>query len=473
VRNRALIATLAAALFMVWQLYVSSKAGALFGDFRAFYCGGAAVAHGVDPYAGSSLYACERGPMPFGLYHAITGIAVPAPLPGYALLAFVPFGVLPYPIACVLWLFVLLAACVLCAKALALLLDMPFDSALWPLVAGFAVIVIPVGELGSIEIAAVLWMAVALRRHAWTWAAVAGAFAMILPHVGLPAVLCVFLFVAEMRMRIIVLTLVLALLDVLAGGVGTALAYVQTVIPAHANSEIGSTMQYGLTWVLHGLGASDRLAIRGGEVSYGIMVVLGVLASWRMLLRTRDPAYCALLAPAFAVFGGTFVHLAQIAVAIPSALLFYKRSGSAIRYAFAASAMLLAIPWLPVLGQPLFIAVFAAVCALIAASTFEWNTSWALRAALSCVLLTAVIIIAGYHFGAAMPAATHLSISQQGLAQSAWAEYIRTQRASTGAIWWIAKAPTWLGLALLIAGCLCVLRSRAAQLREAATASLG
>jgi len=460
VRKRIALAALAAVLLMLWQLHVSSRAGAFFGDFRAFYCAGAAIAHGADPYAAGSLYACERTPMPLGLYHALSGVAVPAPLPGYALLAFVPFGVLPYLAACALWLIALVATSYACVRALAILLDMRGDAALWPLVAGFTVIVIPFGELGSIVMAAVLWTAVALQRRAWTTAAVCGAFSMILPHVGLPAMLGVFLFVPAMRARVLAVAIVLAVLDAVAGGPAVAIEYLATVLPAHAGAEIGSTAQYGLTWMLHGLGASDRVALAGGNASYALMVILGLLAARSAFARTRDIAYCALLAPAFAVFGGTFIHYTQIMIAIPVALLLWSNARGTSRTIFAAAALLLAFPWAWILGQPALIAVYAIVCALFVRAVLDWDGTIALRVAFGSVLLTAVVLVAGYHFGSGLSTHVHGVNIQPGLAQSAWGEYIRAQRASTGPAWWIAKAPTWLGLAFLTLGCAYVLTKK-------------
>lgn len=452
-RNRVLLAAIASILLVVWQLHVSSKVGALFGDFRAFYCAGAALAHGANPYAAASIYSCEQTPMPLGLYHALPGVAVPAPLPGYALLLFVPLGVLPYVIACMLWLIVLLASCALCVRALALLLECSIDAAICALAVGFAVIVIPFGELGSVVMAAVLWMAVALRQGAWTWAAVAGGFAMILPHVGLPAVLGAFLFVPNMRTRIVALAAMLVLLDVLAGGVHTALDYVTTVLPAHARSEIGSTAQFGLTWMLHGLGAGDRSAIAGGELCYGVMVILGVFAARAICTRLRDVAYVSLIPPAFAVFGGTFIHFTQITIAIPAALLLAFHSRGMARGIFTAASLLLLFPWLWVLGQPVLIVVYALGGAFVARLLFNWDATIALRIALASALLTGLILIAGYHFGAGLSTHVHGVTLQQGLAQSSWGEYVRAQRSSTGMAWWIAKAPTWIGLLLLTLGC--------------------
>src|SRR5579875_1398429 len=138
-RRRTLLALAAAALVLVWQLVHSANAHVLFGDFRAFYCAAGAVTHGVNPYDASSLYACQRAPMPLGLYRVVPGLTLPAPLPGYALLAFVPLAPLPYPAACAAWLLVMLACIVFSIRALSQLLDRPAELAAWALVPGFAV----------------------------------------------------------------------------------------------------------------------------------------------------------------------------------------------------------------------------------------------------------------------------------------------------------------------------------------------
>lgn len=455
--QRTLLAIGAAVLLVLWQLHVSSKVGALFGDFRAFYCAAAAAAHGANPYAAASIYACERAPMPLGLYHATPGVAVPAPLPGYALLAFVPLALLPYLAACAVWLILLLATVFSSAYALTLLLDRPYAAMLWTLVPGYAIIVLPFGELGSLIVAAVLWMAVALRRGAWTWAALAGAVATILPHVALPVLLGVFLFVPQMRTRLVLLACALALLDVICGGPALALAYLRDVLPAHARSEIGSTAQYGMTWILHGLGASDRLAIAGGEVSYAVMTLLGLIAARALTARRHDRAYAPLIPPAFAVLGGTFMHYTQIMIAIPAALLLFQQSGERARTIVAAALLLVVLPWAWALGQPVLIVVYAIVSGMLAAAVLRWSSSAALRTALGAALLTGGILFAGYHFGSGLNTHVHAITLQGGLAQSSWEQFVRSQRSSTGAVWWIAKAPTWIGLLLLALGCAYVL----------------
>lgn len=458
--TRALVSAGAALLLIFWQIEVASKVHALFGDFRAFYCAAGAVAHGANPYGASAIYACEHTLMPFGLFHAEPGVAVPAPLPGYALVSLVPLGVLPYLVACVVWLAILLASVFLCARALAILLDRPQHVMLWTLATGFAVISIPFGELGSPIVAAVLWMAVALRRAAWTWAALAGGVAMTLPHVALPALLGAFLFVPPMRARIVALAGVLLTLDLLCGGPAVAFSYVRDVLPAHARSEIGSTAQYGMTWILHGLRASDRAAVAGGEISYAFMLVLGLLAARGFVKRLSDNAFAALVPPAFAVLGGTFMHYTQIMVAIPAALLLFQRSAPRSRVVFATSFLLLAFPWLWALGQPVLVIVYAVVSAYLTAAVLGSDFSAALRVALGAAVLTGAVVFAGYEFGPGLPTHVHGVQMHGGLAQSSWEQFVRTQRASTGPPWWIGKSPTWIGLVLLALGCAQILSKK-------------
>jgi len=454
---RIFIATSAALLLIGWQLYASAHIHAFFGDFRAFYCAASALAHGANPYAAAAIYPCESSPMPFGLYQATPGVAVPAPLPGYALAALLPLTLMPYVPACAFWLVLVLFTFFFAARALAQLLAVPFDRALWTLAAGFAVISVPFGELGTVIVAALLWMAGAIRRDAWTQAAAAAAVAAILPHVALPALLGAFFFIPQMRARLFIAGIALIALDVAGGGHGIALAYVRDVLPAHARSEIGSTAQYGLTWMLHALGAPDRLAIAGGEYSYAFMTLLGLIAGRAMMKRTGDRAYAILLPPAFAVFGGTFMHYTQIMIAIPAALLIARHGSGRARAAACTAILLLVVPWAWVLGQPVLVPVYAAVCGFVAAALLRFSVSAALRVSLCAALLSAVIVAAGAHFGSGLPAHAHGIAFQGGLAQSSWEAFVRSQRASTGAVWWIAKAPTWLGLLALTLSCAHVL----------------
>ena len=449
-RAGTLLAVAAAVLLIVWQLHEASKSHALFGDFRAFYCAASALTHGASPYAASALYPCESAPMPWGLYSAANGVAVPAPLPGYAVVAFVPFALLPYQGACIAWLLTLLACTALAVWALSALVDRPLAGTAAALVPGIAIVVVPFGELGCVVLAAVLCMGLAVRAHAWGWAAVAGSAAMLLPQIGLPAMLSACIFVSPMRIQVLASVAVLALLDV-AGSAGAALTYLFKFLPEHARAEIPSSVQYGATWMLHAAHASDAAALATGTVSYAVMFVLGVSASKAVSARLRDDACFAVIPPAFVVIGGTFVHYAHIMVAIPAALLLATRKNVPFGAAFCAAALLLVVPWLWALSQPLFIVLFAAVCAACALTMFDLPPRTALRAALASALLCAGILITGAHFGAGRADAN--LTAHRPAALNSWGRYIASARSATGPAWWIAKLPTWTGLLLLGAAC--------------------
>jgi hypothetical protein len=211
-----------------------------------------------------------------------------------------------------------------------------------------------------------------------------------------------------------------------------------------------------MTWILHGLHGSDNAAIAGGELSYGIMVILGLLAARAFMARRRDPAYAALVPPAFAVLGGTFMHYTQIMVAIPAAMLLLQRATGYARSIFAIALMLLVIPWTWALGEPVLILVYALLGGAVASLVLKWNAVASLRASLAAAVVTGVILICGAHFGSGLHHAHDLAL-RGGLAQASWQAFVQSERASSGVVWWIAKAPTWAGLLLLAFGCAHVL----------------
>lgn len=468
----AAVACAAAVLFVALQLFFAAKSQLLFGDFRAFYCAGSAVLHGSDPYAGPGLYACESTSMPFGLYRATRDIALPAPFPGYALAFFAAFAALPYVAACGLWLAALLASTAGSCVALARLTGQGIASAIAVAIVPLAVIVLPYGELTSIELCALLWLALAIRARRWTLAGVAAGFAMILPHVGIPALLGVFAWETRMRLRLAALALLLTLFDILAGGAHAAIAYVASVLPAHTLSELGGVNQYGLTWALYALGANAKFAVRAGEISFVGMTIAGVLASGPLAKRSSDGAYAVLVPPAFAVFGGSFMHYTEIIVALGAATLLAARTASRGRALFAGALLLLATPWLSILSQPALVVVFAITCAAIAVLVCEYEMQTALRIAACSVAVAATIFVVANHYGPAVHA-SGVSAFNQSLAQASWAKFVGTMRSSAGIVWWIAKAPTWLGLALLTTACAYATRGSTTRQPEATTASIG
>src|ERR1700688_3993719 len=87
-------------------------------DYRAFACAGAIVGTGGDPYRAEPVRTCEHRRGLLAGRSDLTLLAVPAPLPGYALAPFALLGRLPDGLGAALWLLVSLLAGGIAAQAL-------------------------------------------------------------------------------------------------------------------------------------------------------------------------------------------------------------------------------------------------------------------------------------------------------------------------------------------------------------------
>lgn len=304
-------------------------------DFNAFYCAARTLAAGADPYRFGPLSSCERASLPLPA-HA----AVPAPLPPYAIAAFVPLALLAFPVANAVWIVVLLLAAAAIAWSIVRFSGLPYWLA--GICSGSAFLVEPLmnGALAPVPVALLCVAAVALAKQRWTLSAACLGAACVQPHVAAPAMLAAFVLVPRMRGRIAVVAGTIAALSLAAGGPQTNAEYALRVLPAHAVSELGTAAQYGLSALVHLSGASVRVALLAGTIQYAAFVVAGIVLA-RSMMRTH-PEAIVLVPLAFAVTGGTFVHQSEVAGALPLALLLAGRGGSIAAW---WSAWLLAIPW--------------------------------------------------------------------------------------------------------------------------------
>lgn len=443
--RRALDALLIAALAVLVAAALFHAAGQrlLFGDFRAFYCGGSVLAHGGDPYAQLPLYACESARMPFHLYAAGGGVAVPAPFPGYALALFAVFSFLPYPLAALVWLAASFAALAVAARTLARTYGFGVAASLLCLGVPIGIAILPYGELAPFVLCAVALAARYFREERWWAAAAAMAVLALLPNVAAPAFLALLLFKRAMRVPLLAVMASLAAVDLLAGGPALALRYFANVLPAHALSEIGATSQYGTTWIAHALGANDALAVHGAEAFYALAVA-GLLLWFARAGNTGRAEMPVVLALGWALLAGPFVHFAEIVLALPLGLALYAASRER---AVALACIVLAIPWLWIVEEPALCAVFAAFAFVTSRALFRLPASYALRAMLGVACASGVLLVMAHVSGAQI--GTALTQLDPTLAQASWAGYVRGARASAGAVWWLLKAPTWLALAIL------------------------
>jgi hypothetical protein len=239
----------------------------------------------------------------------------------------------------------------------------------------------------------------------------------------------------------------LAIVSLAALGPATNFEYFTSVLPAHALSEASRDTQYSLTAVLFSLGAPESVALRMGLLWYGAMLALGTLVAGRLARKTGNNAFLACVPPAFAVFGGSFIHVTQIAAALPAAVLLISCVKKEQQSLVAIALLLLAVPWTWAISPALVIAPLFPV-GYLAWHYWNGNARIALLAALAAaVLLGGLVGLAGAAPGVAAHART-LAIDPR-LAEATWSNF--TQKSSTNGIAaWMLRVPTWAGLLLLL-----------------------
>ncbi|MEA2721560.1 MAG: hypothetical protein QOJ39_3424 [Candidatus Eremiobacteraeota bacterium] len=354
----------------------------LMGDFRAFYCAGAVIAQNANPYLEEPLRGCEREAGPPREPRFLEAVALPAPLPPYALLLFVPFALLPFPVAAALYGALLIgamsAATVLFARvtgASSVLLNVIFAAIT-------ASVTYYVGQPVPLVLLALAGAALFVRDRCWTAAGACAVAASIEPHVALPAIAAMLVALPRTRVPIFAGGVVLGLAGVLAVGLPTSIEYVRDVVPAHALAN-AYEWQFSLTSLLTSFGVAAPVAIRWGEVMFAAMVTAGVVVARRLRAMTGDAAVLVIVPPAFAVFGGVHVHFQQLAVAFPAIVYVLVRYPQ-IRTLAASGLALAMIPW-NVMGASLLAGVSPLLVGAFGALTVGRRAGLVLAAAAACI----------------------------------------------------------------------------------------
>ncbi|MFN2459512.1 MAG: glycosyltransferase 87 family protein [Candidatus Velthaea sp.] len=445
-------------------------------DFRAFYCAGQATREHVDPYLQAPLAACQQS-IGRALGHPDVDVR-PAPHPGYDMALFALFSVPPYVAAALCWTLVLICAYLSAVWSLARLLRLPYyvpavalmltdlyESSVW-------------GQVVPLIIAALCLSAYALALRRVVLAAVAAAFAMIEPHVGLPA--CAALFVWEPRSRapLGAAALVAAALAVAAIGPFANIEYFRDVLPAHALAELPTRAQFSFSVVLHYFGMPDGRAAKLGMLSYVVMTAAGIVVAGFVARRRAAPAGIVLLPPAFAVFGGVFMHHTEIAVAIPSALfLAVVPERHNVRLVAFASLFALCAYWEESIGRSLLLldGLFLGVLTAWFAAREGFSDRRALLATMPALAAYVLGLAALGHTSHrpvvfASPPTTFVAQNhlRPNLASTEDGLTLRRDRAAKGmSPWDIArKVPSWLALIMLCGAGLAVVLLRPAARRR-------
>jgi hypothetical protein len=449
VQNRWIAAAVIAAslLALGLQTRIVARTGFLMGDFRAFYCAARVASHGADPYRTEPLRSCELAVASTRFFQTNRGVTIPAPLPGYALAVLAPLSLLPFAVAASLWAAILMLAWIACVLTLARFADVSWDVALAAFALSMGALSLPFGEVVPVAVAWICISAYFAWRGRWLAAAFSAAGAMIEPHLGLSVCIALAIWAPRTRLALALSACVLGVISLAFLGRATNLEYFTSVLPAHALSEIARDTQYSLTAILYSLGAAPGVALRAGALWYLAMLALGALLGGLLARKTKNNAFLVCVPPAFAAFGGTFIHVTQIAAALPAALSLAASTRNEYRAVALAALLALAVPWSWILSPALLVAPLFPI-AYLAWRYWGDNLRAILTAGFSAAALSALLI--------ALPRpAPHVATQRAmpavdaRLAESSWSAF--TQISSTNGIAaWAVRIPTWAGLLLLL-----------------------
>ena len=342
--DRSLIGRCFAAAFV---LFVVFESYALLGhtsrvpevlDFRVVYCGERAVIARSDPYAIEPLRACE---------HTVKREAnepdwsvTPYPLPGYAAMALLPFGLGSFALDRAAWIALIATSFVVTAVALATLLDVPTAATAVVLAPSIGLLQLRFGEPVPLAIAALTLAALALARGRPRLAALAAAVATIEPHLGLAACVGTFALAPETRRPLGICAATFAVVSIVGLGVARNVEYLSVFLPTQARAELVAVDQFSISHAAYVLHASEPLALALGTIGTLVALVLGVVVARRFVARGYSPGAIVLVPVAVALVTSAFSHDVEIAAALPAALLLSKRSWCA-----RVAVVLFAMPW--------------------------------------------------------------------------------------------------------------------------------
>lgn len=425
-------------------LHGASASSYLMGDFRAFYCAGAAIAQGANPYLEEPLRSCESETGPPREPLVLRSVALPAPLPPHALMLFVPLALLPFPLAAAIYGVLLMVAMAFCVAAYARITGAP-TLLLNVIFAGItATVTLYVGQPVPFVLLALAATALHLREQRWIAASACAVAASIEPHLALPVLVAMFVVFAPTRAPLVLLGLCTVGAGVLALGLPITLTYVREVVPAHALAN-AFEWQFSLTSLLTSLGLAAAPAIRAGEVMFALMTAIGTWVAWRLMRREGDRALIAIVPPAFAVFGGVHVHFQQIAVAFP-AIVYVAVRYPRLRVAAACALGATMIPWNVMGSSAIFAGLAPAIVGVLGAMVLTRRAGLAMSITAAAIVFS-LLALATLGFG---PAEAHFvaRVYPPGaLAETSWGDFSREALMRPSILMHWLRIPTLGGLA--------------------------
>jgi hypothetical protein len=415
----------------------------LMGDFRAFYCAGKVVAQGANPYLAEPLRTCEATAGPPAEPAFLRPVALPAPLPPYALVLFVPLALLPFPVAAACYGALLVASMILAVALFARVTgasSIVLNLAFAPIA---ATVTFYVGQPVPLVFAALAGAALLVRSGRWAAAAPCAMFASIEPHVALAAIAGMLVAFPRVRLPIVACSAALAAASVAAVGWPTSVSYIRDVVPAHALANVYE-WQFSLTSILTSAGVGAPAAIRAGELMFAAMAGLGVAVALRLRRLTGDAAVMVIVPPAFALFGGVHVHFQQLAVAFPAILYAFVRYPR-VRTLAASGLAFAMIPW-NVMGSNVLAGLAPLVAGTFGAITVGRRAGLLFALCAACIGFS-LLLLAVWGLG---PAPVHFvprAYPPNALAELSWGDFSRgvLMRPSLMMQW--LRVPTMAGLA--------------------------
>lgn len=418
-------------------------------DFQAFYCAGEALRMHANPYRAQPLGKCEHRQTD-GTYAALpASVVLPAPQPGYDIGLFAGLSVLPFGVAKAVWGALLAMAIALAVYALFRVTGLPLATVVMAFAASLVLPALAFGELVAFFAAAACLAMLFAQRGQWSAAGIAAAAALVEPHLGLPVCIGLFVWQSRARVPIAITAAVLAAVSIAMLGVRENLEYVVTVLPLHALSEITSDAQLSLSAVLHGLHVSDAVALRAGTASYVALGAAGIFFGKTLANRFDDDAFVVAVPAAFAVIGGTFIHVTEVFAAVPLVLLLLARAPEE-RMPLLCAAVLLCVPWIGGIERG-NAAAFALLGAIVVAVLLWKPQGGRIAVSLGAAAVALVVLLAApgwYAHGVAAPQSPVGAIDP-AYAQASWQRWNQAALSSGAAAAWTLRGATWLGLIVL------------------------
>jgi hypothetical protein len=425
----------------------------MMGDFKTFYCAAKVTREEENPYEAAPLGRCELVPEPRPLYVPKPGLVLPAPLPGYAVAAFLPLTFVPFPMAAFLWFLVLSVA----TLASILLLSRIGSGDAWTIGVAFALPVIAIsfvlGQVVPIAVFGVILTAYAARREPSLVSTILVGLGIVFsfaePQAGVAVAFACALLDRRFAAAAGAAVAILALVAVATLGVRENLIYLREVLPAQLFAELPAYFQYSLSWAAVHLGMPASQAVMVGRLQW--LTMLGVAATIaRSGFAKQHPDGVVLAASALAVTGGPYAHLQHIALALPAALWIASLGLRNSRVATMA-IVFLSLPMLQfflMVGRtsPVLILAMFLVAGTWLGSVYGNGIRSGLIAcaAIVCIILVNTVAFAMTGFG--LPSTVPMPVIAPDIPEASWAHFVATHYAAVSPAVWLVKIPTWFGL---------------------------